>query len=97
MNDRNKHKVIGQVNHQTGDPKANASVFLFFPTANFLKTNAEHSRAPMKSILNKRVILASHTDGTFGFARHTSQPFAKPKDPFFANTQTEQIINSINL
>ena len=80
MNDRNKHKVTGQMNHQTADPKANASVFLFFPTAHFLKT-----------------ILASRTNGTFGFARHTSRPFAKPKEPFFANAQTEQIINSINL
>ncbi len=68
MNDRNKHRVTGQVNHQTADPKANASVFLFFPTAHFLKT-----------------ILACRTNGTFGFARHTSRPFAKPKEPFFAN------------
>ena len=76
MNDRNKHKVTGQLNHQTADPKANASVFLFFPTAHFLKT-----------------ILASRTNGTFGFARHTSRPFAKPKEPFFANAQLN-IINS---
>ena len=68
MNDRNKHKVTGQMNHQTADPKANASVFLFFSTAHLLKT-----------------ILASNTNGTFGFARHTSRPFAKPKEPFFAN------------
>jgi hypothetical protein len=27
---------------------------------------------------------ASRTNGTFGFARHTSRPFAKPKEPFFA-------------
>lgn len=33
MNDRNKHKATGQMKHQTADPKANASVFLFFPTA----------------------------------------------------------------
>jgi hypothetical protein len=38
MNDRNKHKVTGQINHQTADPKSSASVFLFFPTAHFLKT-----------------------------------------------------------
>jgi len=25
---------------------------------------------------------AIHTSGTFGFARHTSQRFAKPKEPF---------------
>ena len=54
------------MDQQTADPKANASVFLFFPTAHFLKT-----------------ILASRTNGTFGFARHTSQLFAKPKEPFY--------------
>jgi len=67
MNDTIKHKqVTGQMNQQTADPKANASVFLFFPTAHFLKT-----------------ILVSRTNGTFGFARHKSRPFAKPKEPFF--------------
>jgi hypothetical protein len=62
MNDKNKHKVTEQMNQQKADPKANASVFLFFPTAHFLKT-----------------ILASRTNGTFGFARHTSRPFSKTK------------------
>ena len=38
MNDRNKHKVTGQMNHRTADPKANDSIFLFLPTALFLKT-----------------------------------------------------------
>ena len=60
--------------HQTADPKAKASVFLFFPTAHFLKT-----------------ILASRTNGTFGFARHTSRPFAKPKEPFFAHAPTNRL------
>ena len=55
-----------KVNNQTADSKANASIFLFFPIAHFLKT-----------------ILASRTNGTFGFARHTSRPFAKPKEPLF--------------
>jgi hypothetical protein len=32
-------------------------------------------------------ILASRTFGTFGFARHKSQRFAKPKEPFFAGAQ----------
>ncbi|MFZ4672228.1 MAG: hypothetical protein ACOYLT_09475 [Flavobacterium sp.] len=32
-----------------------------------------------------KFLLASPTNGTFGFARHTSQRFAKPKEPFFAN------------
>jgi hypothetical protein len=79
MNDRNKHKVTGQMNQQTADPKVNASVFLFFPNAHFLKT-----------------ILANRTNGTFGFARNTSRPFAKPKEPFFANapkTIYSKIIN----
>lgn len=80
MNDRNKHKVTGQMNHQTADPKSNASVFLFFSTAHFLKTNKRSdSRAPLIDKLNKRVILASRTNGTFGFARHTSRPFANAK------------------
>jgi len=71
MNDRIKHKqVTAQTNHQTADPKANASVFLFFPTAHFLKT-----------------ILTIRTNGTFGFARHTSQPFTKPKEPFTPTAQ----------
>jgi len=39
MNDRIKHKqMTEQINHQTANPKANASVFLFFPTAHFFKT-----------------------------------------------------------
>ncbi|MDZ4712863.1 MAG: hypothetical protein SGI89_11150 [bacterium] len=71
MNDRIKHKqMTGQMNNQTADQKANASVFLFFPNAHFLKT-----------------ILASRTNGTFGLARHTSRPFAKPKEPFFTTAQ----------
>ena len=31
-----------------------------------------------------KTILANRISGTFGFARHTSRPFAKPKEPFFA-------------
>lgn len=31
-----------------------------------------------------KFLLASHTNDTFGFARHTSQPSAKPKEPFFS-------------
>jgi hypothetical protein len=69
MNDRNKHKVTGQMNHQTADPKANASVFLFFPTAHFLKT-----------ILASRT---SGTFGFA--PTHKADPSAKPKEPLFAN------------
>ncbi len=31
-----------------------------------------------------KTILASRTNGTFGFTRHTSQRFKKPKEPFLA-------------
>jgi hypothetical protein len=34
-----------------------------------------------------KFLLASRTNGTFGFARHTNRPFAKPKEPFFTNAQ----------
>ncbi|EON78634.1 hypothetical protein ADIS_0879 [Lunatimonas lonarensis] len=32
-----------------------------------------------------KFLLASSTNGTFGFAQYTSQRFSKPKEPFFAN------------
>ena len=60
---------MGQVNRQTADPRANASVFLFFPTAHFLKTiltnrtNGTFAFAPTKR----------------------AYPSAKAKEPFFAN------------
>jgi hypothetical protein len=34
----------------------------------------------------------SRTSGTFGFARHTSRPFAKPKEPLFCQ-RTDLNIN----
>ncbi|GEM_PF-1262343 len=81
MNDIIKHKqMTGQMNHQTADPKANPSVFLFFSTAHFLKT-----------------ILASRTNDAFGFARHASRPFSKPKEPFFANSRQRIIKYSNNI
>ena len=42
-----------------------------------------------------KTILASRTNGTFGFSRHTSRPFTKPKEPFFANAD-KQIIKLDN-
>tara|TARA_B110000285_G_C15065954_1_gene585130 strand:+ start:1199 stop:1426 length:228 start_codon:yes stop_codon:yes gene_type:complete len=32
-----------------------------------------------------KFLLASRTDGTFGFARYTSRPFTKPKEPYFSH------------
>jgi hypothetical protein len=84
MNDRMKQKIrTEKVNNQTADPKANASVFLFFPTAHFLKT-----------ILANRIPKAFGS--TFGFTRHPDsnrdQPFAKPKEPFFCQ-RTDIVTN----
>ena len=37
-----------------------------------------------------------HTNGTLPFARHTSQRFAKVKEPFYAHPQEEIKFTSIN-
>jgi len=75
---------MGQMNHQTDGPQSQRFCIFIFSSAHFLKP-----------------ILASRTNGTFGFVRHPDsyrdQPFAKPKEPFFAKASTEQRINLINL
>jgi hypothetical protein len=72
MNDRIKHKqMTEQMKHQPAAPKANASVFLFFPTAPFLKTI-------LASRTNGTFAFAP---------THKANPSAKPKEPFFANPQ----------
>jgi hypothetical protein len=50
----------------------------------FNSNKRSDSRAPLKDKLNKRVILAHRTSGTFGFARHTSPTLRKCKA--FTNT-----------
>ena len=43
-----------------------------------------------------KFLLTSRTNSTFGFARHTSQRFAKPKEPFFYHrTNNNDDINSL--
>jgi hypothetical protein len=42
-----------------------------------------------------KFLLASRTNGTFGFARYTSRPFAKPKEPFFANAPTNNNFTNV--
>jgi len=69
------------MNHQTADPKAKAFVFLFFPTAHFLKT-----------ILASRTS-GTFTFAT----KHKADPLAKPKEPFFANTRHRIIQYSNNI
>jgi hypothetical protein len=45
MNDRIKNKqVTGQMNHQTADPKANASIFFIFSQRSFFKNNFSHQK-----------------------------------------------------
>lgn len=39
-----------------------------------------------------KFLFASHTNGTFGFVRHTSPTFAKPKEPFFSQLTTKCFI-----
>lgn len=57
------------MNHQTADLKANASVFLFFPTAHFIKTI-------LASRTNGTFAFAP---------KLKANPSAKSKEPFFAN------------
>ena len=42
-----------------------------------------------------KFLLASRTNGTLGFAQHTSRPFAKPKEPFFC-PNTDKIHESLS-
>jgi hypothetical protein len=39
-----------------------------------------------------KFLSASRTNCTLSFAQHTSQPFEKPKEPFFANTLMQMTI-----
>lgn len=71
MNDIARHQnVTGQMNRQTANRTANASVFLFFPTAHFLKT-----------ILTNRTNGTFAFATTL-----KADPSAKAKEPFFANS-----------
>jgi len=63
-----RHQNSEQFNNQTADPRANASVFLFFPTAHFLKT-----------ILASRTSGTFPFAPT-----HKANPSAKAKEPLFA-------------
>jgi 5'-nucleotidase len=47
----------------------------------------EVSSRALFNLEKENEVFASRTNGTFGFARYTSRPFAKPKEPFFANAQ----------
>ena len=44
-----------------------------------------------------KFLLASSTNGTLGFARHTSQPFAKPKEPFYDNAPKDFELYNLSL
>ena len=71
MTDIMKQKIrTEKVNIQTADPKANASVFLFFPIAHFLKTI-------LASRTNGTFAFAPPDK---------ADPSAKAKEPFFLPT-----------
>jgi len=63
--------------------------FLFFPTAHFFKTNAKHSRAPLKRKLNKRVISASPQVVHLALPHPQANPSQSQKSHFFAYAPTE--------
>jgi len=42
-----------------------------------------------------KFLFTSRTNGTFGFAQHTSERFAKPKEPFFC-PNTDKIHESLS-
>jgi hypothetical protein len=44
-----------------------------------------------------KFLLASRTNGTFGFTRHTSHRFAKPKEPFYDNAPKDFELNNLSL
>jgi len=58
------------------DFKADRVLLLGQLTENKEKANPSHFL---------KFLFTSRTNGTFGFARHTSRPFAKPKELFFAS------------
>jgi len=70
MNDITRQQMR-QRNHQTADPKANASVSLFFSTAHFLKT----------------IIASRTNGTFAFAPPHKANPSAKAKEPFFSNAQ----------
>ena len=78
MNDINKQKMMGQINHQKAGKKANTSVFLFFPNAHFLKTILAHR-------IIGAFVFARHLNNNW------DRPFAKPQEPFFFNARLKVI------
>jgi hypothetical protein len=70
MTDKMKQKIRTEKgNHQTADPKADASLFLFFPTAHFFKT----------------ILASRTNGTFAFTPKHKADPSAKPKEPFFAS------------
>jgi hypothetical protein len=61
---------------------------------------ADHTSQPDKvlffAVPHFLFFKSRHTNGTLPFARHTSQRFAKVKEPFFAHTHKEFKFTSIN-
>ena len=58
------------------------------------QTNQQYDNEIFAAQRHKRN--SQRTNGTFGFARPTSHPFAKPKEPFFAIARQTKILNEEN-
>jgi len=43
-----------------------------------------------------KFLFTSRTNGTFGFARHKSHRFAKPKEPFYDNAPRDFELNNLS-
>ena len=67
-------------------------------TISIKRTNLQADRVLLLGLLTEKkekaqpshflkFLFASRTNGTLGFARHTSRPSAKPKEPFFSTPQ----------
>jgi hypothetical protein len=69
-----------------------------FQTARVLpfgQVTEKNEKANPSHFLN--FLLASRTNGTFGFAQNSSQHFAKPKEPFFTTAFMTSMINNIDI
>ena len=61
----------------------------------FVQVTEKNEKAHPSHFL--KFLLASRTNGTFGFARHTSHRFAKPKEPFYDNAPKDFELNNLSL
>ena len=61
---RHRTQVIGQMNHQIADPKANASIFLFLPS----RTQTDFSKFTRKEIKHVQKLLNERSQKTLDWS-----------------------------